>query len=378
MKNKIKILETIRQGKVGGGERHLLDIVENIDRDEFEPIVLAFTDGEMIDRCKEIGVQAHVIQTEKGFDRSVWPLVSDFAQECEIDILHAHGTRAYSNSYKTAKKLDIPLIYTVHYWSFHDDQKFPQKDIRKFCERQFVKHATGTIFVCEDNQNYGLKHFDVGRHHLVKNTVDIPRFTRENVTINRREELNIPQDRNLVGFISRMTEQKDPFTMLKAFSIVKDKLPNVDLLLVGDGNLKAQVDKMILELKLSDRIHVLPARTDIPELLNILDVFCLPSLWDALSISILEAMSMKLPVIATAVGDTPELVIENETGFLIPVKAPEKLADAILKFYERKDFYKERYGAKARKMVEEFYSVERKTTEMETIYREYKGLSFNS
>ena len=97
-KNRIKILETIRQGQIGGGESHVLDLVSNINRDEFEPIVLSFTDGPMVERLKELKIATYVVETLKPFNISTFNNVQAIMRSEKIDILHAHGTRALSNT----------------------------------------------------------------------------------------------------------------------------------------------------------------------------------------------------------------------------------------------------------------------------------------
>src|ERR1700734_2851258 len=105
---KIRILEGIRQGKIGGGESYLLSLVENLDRSRFEPVVLSFTEGPMVDRLRAQGISTHVIHTERPFDWRVWKKVAALIREENIQLVHAHGTRANSNMFWAAKKLNIP------------------------------------------------------------------------------------------------------------------------------------------------------------------------------------------------------------------------------------------------------------------------------
>src|SRR6187402_21818 len=105
MNNKIRVLECIRQGKIGGGESHLLSLVENLDRTAFEPVVLSFTDGPMINRLNELGVSTTIIHTERPFDITKWRKVKDFLASQKIKLIHAHGTRANSNILWAARKL---------------------------------------------------------------------------------------------------------------------------------------------------------------------------------------------------------------------------------------------------------------------------------
>lgn len=117
---KIRVLETIRQGKIGGGESHVLDLVKSMDSDLFEPVVLSFTDGPMVQALTAIGIPVHVIASEKAFDISIWKKVRKFLADQRIDIVHVHGTRANTNVMWAARRLGLPLIYTIHGWSFQD------------------------------------------------------------------------------------------------------------------------------------------------------------------------------------------------------------------------------------------------------------------
>src|SRR5580658_9752929 len=124
MERKIRVLECIRQGQIGGGETHLLSLVENLDRNRFEPVVLSFTEGPMVERLRAMGVRTHVLYTERPFDVTKWRKVKQLMAAEGVDLVHAHGTRASSNTLWAARRLGIPLVYTVHGWSFHDDQPF--------------------------------------------------------------------------------------------------------------------------------------------------------------------------------------------------------------------------------------------------------------
>src|SRR5882762_8494588 len=142
---KIKVLECIRQGQIGGGESHLLSLVENLDKTRFDPIVLSFTDGPMIERLKDMGVETHVIFTEKPFDMAKWGSVKKLLKQHQIDLVHAHGTRACSNVMWAAKSLKIPIVYTVHGWSFHPDQNPLVRRIRIMGEAYLTSRANTNI-----------------------------------------------------------------------------------------------------------------------------------------------------------------------------------------------------------------------------------------
>jgi glycosyltransferase involved in cell wall biosynthesis len=164
---KIKILEAIRQGKVGGGETHVLELCSNMDRDKYEPVVLSFTPGPMVDELNRRGIRTKVISTEKAFDFKVWKQVLDFIKEEKFQIIHAHGTRANSNVFWAAGKLNLPLVYTVHGWSFHQDQSFLVRYLRELSEKFLTRKAKINICVSKSNENDGIKLLKMKRSQVI-------------------------------------------------------------------------------------------------------------------------------------------------------------------------------------------------------------------
>jgi glycosyltransferase involved in cell wall biosynthesis len=182
-------LECIRQGQIGGGESHLLSLVENLDRSQFEPIVLSFTDGPMIDRLKAMGVETHIIHTLKPFDFSKWKQVKKLLKDKNIQLVHAHGTRASSNVLWAAKKLGIPVIYTVHGWSFHPDQKPMVRRIRVLGEKYIASRTDLNISVSASNQQTGKNFIPSFQSIVVNNGIDQHKFNPGNSHRNIRKEI---------------------------------------------------------------------------------------------------------------------------------------------------------------------------------------------
>lgn len=365
---KIKILQTIRQGKIGGGETHVLDLVSTLNKGRYESIVLSFTEGPMVDKMKAMGIKTHVIYTEKPFDFSVWNRVKDILIEEKIEIVHAHGTRANSNTFSAANKLGIPVLYTVHGWSFHNDQNFLVKSIRTYGEKFLVKNAKKTICVSNSNYEDGAKRFSMKNASVITNGINLAKFDLNQSFKDIRKEFNIQEDEVLVGFIARMTSQKDPFTLLKAIArIPADN--KIKFLIIGDGDCKEEVLKMADELGINSRVIFERFRQDIPDVLHGIDIFCLPSLWEGLPIALLEAMAMAKAVVATAIDGTKEVIIHEKNGLLVPVMNPDELAKALTLLAGDKNL-RDRLSKEARLTVEQNYNVERMTREVEKIYDE--------
>lgn len=367
---KIKVLEAIRQGKVGGGESHVLELVSHMDREKYEPLVLSFTNGPMVEELEKRGVSTRVLYSERAFDIRVWRYVLELIREEKIDIIHAHGTRAMSNLFWAARKAGLPLIYTVHGWSFHLDQKIIKRKLRELGERFLTRMAGLTICVSEDNRQTGISRVNLKRSTVIYNAINLEKFNPErNDLKNVRAELGIPKEKTVIGYIVRMTVQKDPFTMLKAMKYIRDETDDVILLMVGDGNLKEKAIKMASELKLNSEVIFQPFRLDIPDVLEAIDIYCLPSLWEGFPIATLEAMAMKRAVIVSPVDGSREMIKEGQTGLQIPFREPEKLARALLKLHENKHL-REKLAKNGHDYVHANFGIQDQARKIEKIYTE--------
>jgi glycosyltransferase involved in cell wall biosynthesis len=302
---KIKILEGIRQGKIGGGESYLLSLVENLDRDKFEPVVLSFTDGPMVDRLRKNGIKTYVIHTEKPFDVRVWKKVKEVMDKDKVDVVHAHGTRANANMFWAAQKNHVPLVYTCHAWSFHIDQNPVKKKLRILGEQFLTNKANVNICGSVANRDTGKKLFGNFDAVVIHNSIDSKKFNPYNSYKNLREELGFNETDIVIASIARFTLQKQPLKLIRAFKDVAEQIPQARLLMVGDGEQKEKAIELIHELGLQDKVNLQPFRQDVPELLASSDIFVLPSLWEAFPIALLEAMSMGKAVIGTNVDGTP-------------------------------------------------------------------------
>jgi len=364
---KIKVLETIRQGQIGGGESHVLDLVKGLNKEIFEPIVLSFTHGPMVDQFLKMGIKTHVIETLKPFNISTYNAVKNILIKEDIDILHAHGTRALSNTLFPAKSLGIPVAYTVHGWSFHQDQSFVVRKTRELSEKYLTNQVDRTISVSNSNQRDGLDRFNMPRSQVINYGIDLNRFNAQNKLKDLRAELGIQEGKTVVGFLVRMTIQKDPFTLINAIAEVAKETRDVQFLFIGDGDLKQQSIEMAEQLGVRDMVTFHPFRSDVPEVLNTFDIYTLPSLWEGLPIGMLEAMAMSSAIIATPVDGSKEAIQHEQNGLLVPCKDYKALASSILKLHFNPSLRKT-YGDAARKTVEDRFDLKMMIKNNEDLY----------
>ncbi len=363
-------MEGIRQGKIGGGESVLLNLVQHLNKDEFEPVVLSFTDGPMVEELKSAGITVHVIYTEKPFDFTVWKRVKQLMGKEKIDIVHAHGTRAASNMFWAAGKMKLPFIYTSHGWSFHQDQNKITQRLRIRGEKFLTQRADVNICVSQSNADEGKKLFEKFDPVVILNAVDVQRFDYRISGEGIRKEVGIEPSGILVSFIARFTWQKQPLALIRAFEKAVKTNPNLKLLMVGEGEEREKAIQLVRERNLDKQIIMLPFRKDVPELLAATDIFVLPSLWEGLPMALLEAMAMGRAIIASCVDGTAEVIRNNENGILIDTENLEQnLSEAIVRLAENEHLRKT-LSSNALKRIQQHYNVQTMTQTNEGIYRE--------
>ncbi len=363
----INVLEVIRQGQVGGGESHLLDLVAGFGAG-IRPVILSFTDGQMIDEFTRNGVKCYVVNTSYPFDPRVTKAIRKIILDEGIQLIHAHGSRAASNVAFIARQLHIPLIYTVHGWSFHQDQSTVIYRLRALSEKFICSMCRQVICVSESNRITGEETFGLKQAAVIENGINLRRFDPDRELSDIRREFGFADDDFVVGFIGRVTLQKAPVDFVKSMAIAHAKEPRIKALFVGQGDMDTETKAAIAEQGMEECIHTSPFRNDVPDLLHAVDVFCLPSLWEGLSIALLEAMAMRKALVVTPTDGTKEVVTHQQNGLVVDFGQPEQLAEAYLTYFNHPDV-KESYGQEARSIIRQRFDSQRVSDQVTDMYR---------
>ncbi|MET3878220.1 glycosyltransferase family 4 protein [Chitinophaga sp. OAE865] len=369
MNGKTRVLETIRQGKIGGGESHVLDLVASLDKTVFDPIVLSFTEGPMITALQKMNIPAFVIESEKAFDISVWKKVKKFMEDQRIDIVHVHGTRANTNVLWAARRLGLPVVYTIHGWSFHDGLHPLAKRLRIAAEKFITRKTQVNICVSESNRQTGIKALKGFSGIVVRNGINLQKFNSDAQYPDLRAEYGIPESKLLVCFIARMTYQKDPVGMIRGFAAALQQAPQLHLLMIGDGELMNDVVSAATAAGIGKQVTFAGFRQDIPAVLHAADIYCLPSLWEGFPIGVLEAMAMGKTVIASDVDGTKEAVQDGESGILVPSGNPAALAAAMVRV-ARDGALRARLQSNAKAAIAANFNVAGMTEKIAAVYQQ--------
>jgi glycosyltransferase involved in cell wall biosynthesis len=367
---RIKVLEVIRQGQIGGGESHLLDLIHYMDKDRFEPVCLSFTGGEMISRLKQMGVVCYVIETNKPFDIQVQKRIKKLIHQEQIKIIHAHGSRAASNVLFSARQLKIPFIYTVHGWSFHDDQSYIIRKIRAWSEKLICRYSNHVICVSKSNADTGRDVFGLISATVIENGINLERFNPQSHFNDLRSTFGFSEDDFVIGFVARCTIQKNPVLFLEALKLAHDHNSKIKGLFVGEGDLDGEVDSFIRDHQMNDYLFRSSFRTDVPDILHCIDIYCLPSLWEGLSIALLEAMAMGKAIIATPTDGTKEMIRDGVNGLVVPFNNVQAVASAVERFYSDR-YLKNLCSSAARQLIQKRFNAQRVADAVSEIYMKY-------
>lgn len=215
-----------------------------------------------------------------------------------------------------------------------------------FIDRFFPQFLDGEIGVSKAVCDYLLSRrngrVDKNKTHLIYNGINVNQVIEDSkLPLSLEDQVHFPPDCYVIGCVGRLTEQKGHIYLLRAMCDVIELIPKCKLLLIGDGELRDELAKFVEENKMGDFVHFLGLRNNIPALMSKLDLFVLPSLWEGLPTVVIEAMACEVPVIATDIPGTSELVNQNETGILVNPKDPDQILKAILKIYNNKILSKE-------------------------------------
>ena len=250
-----------------------------------------------------------------------------------VDILHTHGYKANILASLAARLTGAPrVVRTVHGLPepFRGFQRIKMMTYALFND-VIDRYITDKIIaVSMDLKQSFQTRYDDGRVICVHNAIDLQRIKVDSDPINKKKELQIPPSSRVIGTVGRLTPIKAVSDFVRAARLIADERSDVVFLIVGDGPLRRVLEKLSRELRLETVVRFLGHRDDVYDLINLMDIFVLPSLHEGLPTALLEALAMGKRVVATRVGGIPEVITHLGTGVLVNPRDPSHLAEACL------------------------------------------------
>lgn len=343
----LRILHIVGDSKFGGGSIMVLKLAQRAREAGYDVSVLT-TDSVFQQVLKEYNIKIvdlDVIWREIRPVKDLFGLYKlySYLRKNRYDIIHTHTSKAGFVGRIAARLAGVPIIiHTVHGFAFHEESNFIEVKLFSFLEKIAGYFCDKIVTVSEFHRKWALKLKIANEDKIVsipngiaKDRV-IPKRKREVI----REELKLSEDDFIILTTGRLAPQKGIEYLIRAVPLLISKIESFKLLIVGEGPLRDYLEDLVRELKIVQYVYFLGFRRDVGDLLNIADVVVLPSLWEGLSIALLEAMAASKPIITTSIGSNIEVLEDGVAGILVPSKNVERLAEAILKLYEDKDFRK--------------------------------------
>ncbi len=342
-----------------GGEQQLLYLVEGL-REKGIGVAVACRAGEELEkRCEERGIETIPL---KG--NSLTDILRIGAAAKRFDIVHAHSAKAHTISAFSKKFHRKPVIYTRRVDYPPRRNSLTSLKYRLTDEVVAISKAVAEIV----SSNTGIP---VDRIPVIPSAVepDIERKVRNEAVERIRKEFD---GKPLIGTAAALTEQKNIPNLIEAARILTEKYPEAKFVVFGEGKLRQELERLIEEKGLKGNFILAGFRKNIEECIKALDLFVLPSDFEGLGSSILIAMALKVPVVATDVGGVSEAVINGETGLLVPRGNPVKLAHAISRVLEDKTLQKH-VVSRAFNLINRKFSVDRMVDAYTQLYGEVVG-----
>jgi glycosyltransferase involved in cell wall biosynthesis len=339
---------------VGGAETLLVNLIRRLDRTKFSPEICCLKfPGPLGDvMAAEVPVYSHLLAHK--YDLRVLPRLTRLLAKRRIDAVVTVGAGDRMFWGRLAARLaGVPVILTALH-----STGWP--DVVGRLNRLLTPITDGFIAVAEEHGRYlrEVQRFPAHKVFVIPNGVDTDRFCPQLADNRLRQQLGLTPSAPVVGIVAALRPEKDHELFLRIAAGVLRLVPGAQFLIVGDGDSRTLLESRCAQLGIRNAVHFLGTRSDIPELLSIIDVSVLTSKMEASPVTILEAMSCAKPCVAPRVGSIPETVVEGETGYLVPQGDEAESVQAVTRLLTDRALAR-RFGQNARRRVEEHYSLER-------------------
>jgi sugar transferase (PEP-CTERM/EpsH1 system associated) len=328
----------------GGLENGLVNIINRTPPGRYRHAVVCLTEAqEFAKRITAPGVQIVELHKKPGHDPAMYWRLWRALRKLAPTIVHSRNLAALETQVLGIVMPGIKRVHGEHgrdvhdidgsYWKYRMLRKLLRPLIHRYIavSRDLAQWLSGSIGVPNN------------RIYQIYNGVDQVRFipSPKRATTLLSQGFVSAEGGVVLGSVGRLAEVKNQAILLEAMNILMKTRPEwrckLRLVLVGDGPCRKPLEQRVVELGLDDLVWMTGDREDIPQLLQAMDIFVLPSLAEGISNTLLEAMATGLPVVATRVGGNPELIEHGENGFLVPVSDPRALADTLQGLIESRE-----------------------------------------
>lgn len=338
----------------GGLERLLVEFARRTNAQQYDLQFAVL--GDIGQPAEDIRAMAKPVTQIQASGSSRWGKITKLRRlfiDQKIDVVHSHNTYAHFYASIAAFLAGVPVVLNTQHGRGCGES---MKQRSHFFLANRLVHQI--LAVSEDSAKICQRQDPLSRSKIVPlwNGIDLERFS-----------FHGPRKVPHAICVARLSPEKDFPTLLNATRLVIDQHPDFQLTIVGDGQERVALEKQCEELEIASQVNFLGERSDIPDLLKQAGMFVSSSSTEGISLTLLEAMAVGLPIVTTNVGGTPEIIEDGATGYLVPSRDPQKLADAISLHLNQPDTW-DAIALVARTQVEKNFHINRMIADYETLY----------
>ncbi len=371
----LKISFLLPSLNLGGSEKHVIRLAAGLrERGHDAEIASLFREGYLLEEIQREGIPFTCLKTE-GWRPATSLRIFRWLRRTQPGILHTYLFGFHFFAGLPARVAKVPLIL-----SSRRDVEYGQRKRDQLIERAGNFFVDRVVCCAKAAERWALeKEKGISPEKLITlyNGIDHGRFQPQTVSSEVRRKLGIPGEAPVIGTVGNLSYKKGlPYLMLAVRRIL-EVLPSAWFLFVGAGPLEKNMKEKAKQIPLGRQIVFTGARSDVPDLMNAMDVFVLASLFEGLPNVLLEAMSLAKPVVATEVGGIPELIEPGIDGILIPPRDPQALAKAAVSLIENPSDA-QTMGRRGQEKIRKDFTIGRMIDQYENLYlslAESKGLA---
>ncbi len=366
-RERIRVVEVMATGTNGGAQEHVFNLVTRLDPAYYDVSVVSLSPGSAVRKLQRHGVDVTVI--DEPDDAIATGILAAHLADARADIVHNHMFRAEVVGTKAVIALREAghrrpwVIGTVH--SSRVRSAEDQEELRRLTA--WMDHLI-VVSNAIDRKVVSEGRTDAPRT-LIYNGVDLERYAHQEPCCTLREEYGMEATAQIVGVVGRLELEKGHPTLLEAWPTVLRPVPNAYLLIVGEGSRLDALRQIAREQGIERHVVFTGRRDDIPAVTAALDVAVLPSYREAQGLTILEAMALSRPVVASNVGGIPEMIQDGVTGLLVPPHDPAALAAALVRLLEDHP-YADMLARAGHDLVHDRFCVQLMVNEVQALYDE--------
>ena len=389
--NPVRVLQVVSDLGVGGGQEVVATLTRSLIAVDCIPVVVALRDGPLRADLERAGITVEVL---RGRTQSLVALPAALAELRRVrrdfaaivarhrpEVIQTHLLRALDFLVLTLRA--EPGVRRV-FWTFHNARLDLRADQlsgpvwllgpKRLAYRALYfaagRTVDGFIAVSDDVAAAVRRQFHPppGRVVTIPNGVDTELYGQPIDRAAVRERVGLPGDARVLIVVAKLMKQKGHEFLLRALPSLFERFPDLHVLLVGDGPLRSRLTDDIAQLPGAARVHLAGNRRDVGDLLAASDLFVLPSLWEGLPMALLEAMATGLPAVVTDVSGSGQVVVDGESGLVVPPGDVERLCAAIGLMLDDPDRAK-RMGIAGRRRVDRFFSARVQAARHAALYR---------